>query len=117
MALPPQLAEQLHAVHARHLDVEHGKINRLRAHAFESLGPVAVRAHRKTFRFERHRYGGQDVSVIVDKSNRIRHLDTPGSCRETGSAALLKVLSLLNMASGSQTETLGPILSISALLP
>src|SRR5215469_4650093 len=106
MALPPKLAEQFHAVHARHLDVEHSKINGLRAHAFESLGPVAVRADGKTFRFERHRYGGQDVSVVVDKSNRIRHLDTPGSCRENVSPALLKVLSPLNMALGWQTETL-----------
>src|SRR5262245_56674007 len=106
MALPPKLAEQLHAVHARHLDVEHGKINRLRAHAFESLGPVAVRADGKTLRFERHRYGGQDVSVVVDKSNRIRHLDTPGSRRENDSAALLKVLSSLNMATRWQTEAL-----------
>src|SRR5919198_1120268 len=29
MALPPKLAEQLHAVHPRHLDVEYGNIDRL----------------------------------------------------------------------------------------
>jgi len=82
MALSPQLAEQLHAVHARHLDVEYSKIDRVRRHAFESLGPITVGADGKTFRFQRHRYGGQYVSVVVYKSNRMRHLDTPGSCRE-----------------------------------
>src|SRR6516162_230926 len=116
VTLPPQLAEQLHAVHARHLDVEHSNINRLRAEALESFGPVAVAAYGKTFRFERNGYRRQNVSVVVDKSNRVRHLGTP-SLPRNGLAARLKVLSPPNMAPEWQTETLLPILSISMARP
>ena len=69
--------EKLHAVHARHLDVEDGEIDRLRAQALQRLGAVAVAAHGKPLRLERHRHRGQDVAVVIDKSNRVRHLGTP----------------------------------------
>ena len=32
-------AEQLHAVHARHLDVEHGEVDRLRGQPFSASAP------------------------------------------------------------------------------
>jgi len=54
VALPPELAEKLHAVHARHLDIEHRYVDRLRAQSLQSLGAVAVAAHSKPFRLERH---------------------------------------------------------------
>ena len=72
-----QLAEQLHAVHARHLDVEHGEIDRLRGHALQGLGAVAVAAHREALGLQRHRHRGQDVAVVVDESDRTGHGQVP----------------------------------------
>src|SRR5229473_6069814 len=76
-ALSPQLPEKLHAVHARHFDVEHGEIDGLRTESFQRLGSITIAADGKTLRFQRHRYGGQDVPVVVDESNCVRHLGSP----------------------------------------
>src|SRR5205085_7422488 len=90
VAVPPQLAQKLHAVHPRHLDVEDGDIDRLRRHALQRLGPVAEAAHRETLGLERHRHRGQDVPVVIDKGNRICHGCIPqdplrrANCRRSG---------------------------------
>ncbi len=75
--LPPQLAEKLHAVHARHLDVEDRDIDRLGAQPLQCLSAVAVAPHSKPFRLKRYRHGRQNIAVVVDKSNRVRHLISP----------------------------------------
>src|SRR5579875_559502 len=93
-ALPPQLAQQLHAVEARHLDVEHREIDRLGADPLQGFSAVAVAADSETLRFERHRHRGQNVAVVVDQSNRVRHLGHPPNLSApTGPAAGQTVLS------------------------
>src|SRR6202034_1722597 len=77
MALPAQLLEQLHAVHARHLYVEHGQVHPLRAHAAQRLGAVAVAAHGEALGLEGNRDRSQDVAVVIDKSNSVCHFDAP----------------------------------------
>src|SRR3984893_13284428 len=59
MAVAPELTQQLHPIHPRHLDVEHGKVHRLRGHALQRFGAIAEAAYRKPFCLERHRQRGQ----------------------------------------------------------
>ena len=102
VALPAQLAEQLHAVHARHLDVEHGEIDRLRRQALQRLGAVAIAAHREALGLERHRHRGQDVAVVIDKSNRVRHGFVPQGPAPHRAGGRLAI----NMATRRQYERL-----------
>jgi len=96
-----QMAEQFHSVHARHLDVEDGEVDRLRRHALESFGAVAVAAHGKPFGFQRHRHRCQDVAIVIDESDRVGHGYIPQCpprqhCRRS--------FSRLNMATWRQTQ-------------
>ena len=52
-------------------------IDGLRAQPLQRLGAVAVAAHGKAFRLERHRYRSQNVPVVIHQSNRVRHLVSP----------------------------------------
>ena len=65
--------EQLHAVHARHLDVEDAEVGRRLAEAFEGGGAVAVGLDLEALGLEQHRHGGEDVAVVVDKGNVFAH--------------------------------------------
>ena len=101
--------EQLHAVHARHLDVEHGEIDRLRGQPLQRLGAVAVAAHREPLGLERHRHRGQDVAVVVDECDRAGHGQVPQDSRAArrrvpapyGRARPEQRVSLLNMAAAA----------------
>ncbi len=55
-ALLPELAEQLHAVHARHLDVEDGEVGGMLGEPAQRLGAVGVGAHLETLGLERDRH-------------------------------------------------------------
>ena len=59
----------LHAVHARHLDVEDGEIGRRGLEAVERGGAVGIGHDAIALGFERHRHRGQDIAVIVDESD------------------------------------------------
>jgi hypothetical protein len=67
VGLLAQAAQQLHAVHARHLDVEDGEVRRPRGQPLQRGGAVGVGFDAIAFRFQRDRHRGQDVAVVVDK--------------------------------------------------
>ena len=69
LAQPPQ---QLHAVHARHLDVEDGEVGHADLEAVERRGAVGVGLDAVALRFEGDRDRGEDVAVVVDEGDR-RH--------------------------------------------
>ena len=60
-------AQKLHAVHARHLDVEDGEVRRTRRQAFQRRRAVGVGLDAIAFGFQRDRNRGQNVAVVVDK--------------------------------------------------
>ncbi len=68
-----QLGQELHAVHARHLDVEDGEIDGLGADRAQRLGAIGIAAHGEAFGLERDRYRGQDITVIVDQGDGVGH--------------------------------------------
>ena len=68
-----QLLQQLHAVHPRHLDVEHGEIDRAGVHALQGAFAVGVGADLETFLLQRHLDAGQDVPVVVDQGDGLLH--------------------------------------------
>src|SRR5487761_17990 len=72
-ALLTQIGEQLHAVHARHLDVEDRQVDRLRRHRFERLGTVVVGPHGKALGLERDRERLKNVLVVIDQGDGIGH--------------------------------------------
>ena len=65
-----QSAQKLQAVHARHLDVEDGKIRRRLSEGGKRLRAVGIGAHLIALGFEKDRDRGQDVAVVVDQGNR-----------------------------------------------
>ena len=65
-----QAAQQFHAVHARHLDVEDGEIRRGMLQPVEGRGPVRVGLDPVALGFERDGNRGQDVAIVVDESDR-----------------------------------------------
>jgi hypothetical protein len=66
LAQPPQ---RLHAVHARHLDVEDGEVGRRRFEAVECGRTVRVRHDPVALGFEGNRHRGQDVAVVVNEGD------------------------------------------------
>ena len=66
LAQPPQ---QLHAVHARHLDVEDREVRRTGLETLQRRSAVGVGHDPIAFGFERDRNGSQNISVVVDKRN------------------------------------------------
>ena len=69
-ALLAQPAEQLHPVHPRHLDVEHGKVGRVVDQRLQRRLAVRIEAGDEAFGLERDRHRGQDVAVVVDQRDR-----------------------------------------------
>ncbi len=68
-----EFEQHLHAVHARHLDVEHDEVRRLREDPREAFGAVVVHHHLEALRFESHRNRGENIPVVVHQCNRIGH--------------------------------------------
>src|SRR6185312_16543090 len=64
LAKPPQ---QLHAVHARHLDIEDGEVRRALGEAVERACAVVVSLGLIALRLEHHAQGGENVTIVVDK--------------------------------------------------
>ncbi len=69
VGLLAQPAQKLHAVHARHLDVEDGEVWRTRRQAFQRRGTVGVGLDPISFRFQCDRNRCQDVAVVVDQGD------------------------------------------------
>jgi hypothetical protein len=69
-------AEQLHPVHARHLDVENGKVGRALCEAVQRACPVIVGLGLVALRLEDHTQGGEDITIVVDKCD-CWHLEAP----------------------------------------
>ena len=65
--------EQLHAVHARHLDVEDAEVGRRLVEALERRGAVGIGLDLEALGFEQHRHGGEDVAVVVDQGDVLAH--------------------------------------------
>jgi hypothetical protein len=64
LAQPPQ---QLHPVHARHLDIEDREVGRVLAQRLQRGLAVRIDARRIAFGLQRNRQRGQDVAVVVDQ--------------------------------------------------
>jgi hypothetical protein len=69
-AHPPQ---QLHAVHLRHLDVEHGKIGGVVGHRLQGDRRVRVDARHESFGLEADRDRRKDVAVVIDQRDYLAH--------------------------------------------
>ena len=63
-------AQQLHPVHARHLDVEDREIRRARRQPFQRRRAVGVGLDAIALGFECDRNRSQNVAVVVDKRDR-----------------------------------------------
>ena len=70
VGLLAQPAQQLHAVHARHLDVEDGEVGGLLGQRLERGGARRVGAHLVAFRLQRHAERGQDIALVIDQNDR-----------------------------------------------
>ena len=68
-----QPLQQFHPVHARHLDVEHGEIDRPGGQALQRAFAVGVGADGEALLLQRHRHAGQDVAVVVDQGDGLLH--------------------------------------------
>ena len=69
----PQPLQQLHAVHPRHLDVEHGQVHRLGVERLQRAFAVGVGANLEAFLLQRHLHAGQDVAVVIDQGDGLLH--------------------------------------------
>ena len=67
LAQPP---EQLHAVHAGHLDVENGEIGRRLPEAVKGGRAVGVGLDPVALGLESYGHGGQNVAVVVHEGDR-----------------------------------------------
>jgi len=62
-----QTAQQFHAVHARHLDVEDGDVRRIGGKARQSRRAIRVGLDVIAFGLKGHTYRSQNVAVIVNQ--------------------------------------------------
>ena len=69
VGLLTQAAQRLHAVHARHLDVEDRKVRRTALESVKRGRTIRVGHDAVALRLERNRNGGQNVAVVVDESD------------------------------------------------
>ena len=67
IALLAQPAQQFHAIHARHLDVQDRQVRRPRAQPFERRNAVGVGLGPIAFRLQCDGNGGENVAVVIDK--------------------------------------------------
>ena len=65
-----QAPQELHAVHARHLDVEDGEIGRALGESVERACAVVVGLGLVALRLQHHAQGGENVTVVIDKCDR-----------------------------------------------
>ena len=68
-----QPLQQLHAVHARHLDVEHRQVDRPGVQALQRAFAVGIGADLEALLLQRHRHAGEDVAVVVDQGDGLLH--------------------------------------------
>ena len=66
-------AQQLHAVHLRHLDVEDGEVRRIVGKGLQRRRAVRIDARDEALRLERDRDGREDVAVVVDERDHLAH--------------------------------------------
>ena len=64
-----QAPQELHAVHAGHLDVEDGEVGRGVAQAVERGGAVRVGLDAVALGLEGDGDGGQDVAIVIDEGD------------------------------------------------
>ena len=69
----PQILQQLHAVHARHLDVENGQVHRLLIDPPQCFLTVLIGADAITLGLQRDGNRRQDILVVIDQCNRAAH--------------------------------------------
>jgi len=69
VALLAQALQQFQPIHARHLDIEDGKIRRTGLKPIERRDPVRVSHNAIAFGLESNRDRGQDIAVVVDESD------------------------------------------------
>jgi hypothetical protein len=69
VGLLAQPAQSFHAVHARHLDVEDGKVRWRGLETVEGGGAIGVGHDPIALGFESHGNGCEDIAVVVDESD------------------------------------------------
>src|SRR5947199_28157 len=84
LRLLPQPTQGLHAVHARHLDIEDGEVGRRCLEAVERRGAVGIGHDAISFRLERNRAGGENVAVVIDESDGRHEPRVLGSLAQFG---------------------------------
>ena len=72
-----QVAEQLYAVHARHLDIENGQIHGPPGDPVQGLDAVHVGVDAIAFVLKRGRKRSEDVLVVVDEGDGMGHQNGP----------------------------------------
>ncbi len=65
--------QELHAVHARHLDIEDAEVGRRLVEPLERGRAVGIGLDLESLGFEQHRHGGEDVAVVVDQGDVFAH--------------------------------------------
>jgi len=68
-----QLRQQLDAVHARHLDIEDREVDRFLGDSAQGFCAVSIGIDTETFGFQSDGNGGQDIAVVVDQGDGVRH--------------------------------------------
>ena len=68
-----QPLQQLHAVHAGHLDVEHRQVGRLGGQVPQGALAIGEGAHQEALRLQGHADGGEDVAVVIDEGDCLLH--------------------------------------------
>ena len=78
VGLLAQAAQQFHAVHARHLDVEDGEVGRVGLEPVERRRAVGIGLDPVALGFERQGHRCEDVAVVVNQGDG-RHFRLSGS--------------------------------------
>ena len=71
----PEPAQKLHAVHARHFDIEDREVWRICLEAIKRGGTVCISLDAIAFTFKRDGYGCENVAVVIDQCDR-RHSES-----------------------------------------
>ena len=75
-----QALQEIHSIHARHLDVEHGHVGQFLAEGVKGLLAIIIGFNLKAFGFECHGYGCQNIPVIVHEGD-FGHSSIPFTAR------------------------------------
>ena len=64
-----QALQQIHPIHARHLDIQHSHVGHALGKGIQSGLPVIIGFHLEAFRLKGDRHRRQNITVVVNKSD------------------------------------------------